>query len=116
MHSSTTTTFIVLPRNESPEVASVRILVPFSPSILLTFQTFIPCCNQIGKQVYMFLTFAKKSVAVLPLLAQIPIFICSLKRNSHVNQTAVVADFPACLGNTTKYCSFALFSECINFS
>ena len=62
MHSSTTTTFIVLPRNESPEVASVKILVPFSPSILLTFQTFIPCWNQIGNKVIIFLTFAKKHV------------------------------------------------------
>ena len=59
----------------------------------------------------MFLTFAKKSVAVLPLLAQIPIFICSLNKNNHVNQTAVVADFPACLGNTTKYWSFSSFKE-----
>ena len=115
-HSSTTITFIEEPRNESPEVASVKIFVPFSPSILRTFQVLIPCCIQIGRSVKIFLTLAKKSLAVLPLLAQIPMLISALKRNSHVNQTAVVADLPACLGKTTMYWSCSSFSAWIKSS
>src|ERR1039458_1529999 len=107
------------------EVDSDMIIDLFSNSIDSSFHFTIPCCKNIGTCSYAFFILCTISVAVLALLARMPIILSALNNAYHNRYPlANVVVLPDCLDHLTKtllfswhvlinfFCIFHIFIGC----